>query len=234
MSVTRHTSADEAGAITECAGFMLGALREAIDASGAASFAISGGSSPKKLFEHMAAADFPWSKVDIFWVDERCVPPEDDQSNYKMAMAHLIVPAGIAPERVHRMLGEMEPHESAANYAAGLTAHFGLAHGAIPEFDLIHRGTGPDAHTASLFPGDPLIGNRTDLTAATYVPKFQQWRVTLLPGVLLAARHTAVYAPGADKAAALRQVFEGPFDPLQTPSQLGLHEANDEHWFITV
>jgi 6-phosphogluconolactonase len=212
---------------------MAGALRDAVHSNGRAAWAISGGSSPKPLFARMASLDVAWDRVHVFFVDERCVPPEDDQSNYKMAMEHLIKPAKIGDAQVHRIIGEIDPKESAEKYAAEIAAFFGTSAGVAPAFDLVHRGMGPDAHTASLFPGDPLIEDRAGVTAATYVPKFHQWRVTLLPAVLLAAKHTAVYAPGNDKAEALARVFGGAFDPLNVPSQLGLREAKDERWFIT-
>jgi 6-phosphogluconolactonase len=233
MSVRRDTFATEESAVGECSEFMLSVLRAALEKQETASLAVSGGLSPKPLFARMAAANFPWKRVHVFFVDERCVPPDNDQSNYKMVMEHLIGPAGVGAGQVHRIAGELDPKEAAAKYSAEIAQYFGLAAGATPEFDLVHRGMGPDAHTASLFPGDPLIADRSGIAAATYVPKFSQWRVTLLAGPLLAAKHTAVYAPGHDKADALARVFEGPFDLVNVPSQLGLREGKDERWFVT-
>ncbi len=233
MSVRKDTCATEEIAIWECSEYMAAVLRDELKTQERAAWAISGGSSPKPLFARMASLSVEWDRVHIFFVDERCVPPDDDQSNYKMAMEHLIGPAGIGAAQVHRILGEIAPKEAASRYAAEIGKFFGQAHGAMPRFDLVHRGMGPDAHTASLFPGDPLIENRTEVAAATHVPKFHQWRVTLLPSVLLAAKHTAVYAPGNDKAEAIAKVFGGTFDPLHVPSQLGLRDSKDERWFVT-
>ena len=101
----------------------------------------------------------------------------------------------------------------------------------MPRFDVVHRGMGPDAHTASLFPGDPLIDDRKGLAAATFAKQFNQWRVTLLPGVLLAARNTVILAPGEDKVEALHSVFHEQFDPRKYPSQLG-SDSDSTMWFL--
>jgi 6-phosphogluconolactonase len=93
----------------------------------------------------------------------------------------------------------------------------------------MHRGIGPDAHTASLFPGSPLIDDRTGIAAAVFAPQFDQWRVTLLPGVLEAARNTVLLAAGADKAEALRGVFHASYDPKKYPAQIGAVQAL---WFL--
>jgi 6-phosphogluconolactonase len=233
VSVRQIVSVDEAAAADACAQHVLALLADAARANGRATLAVSGGSSPKLLFARMAAAKFDWLGVHIFWVDERCVPPTDSASNYKLAKEHLIEPADIPESQVHRVLGEIAPEEAAARYADDIRAFFGLAAGALPSFDVIHRGIGPDAHTASLFPGDPLIDERTGIAAATFAAKFNQWRVTLLPGVLLAAAHTVVYAPGPDKAEALGHVFGEEYDPKKYPSQLGIRDGGEMTWFLT-
>jgi 6-phosphogluconolactonase len=223
VSARRILCPTDAAAAEACAQEMLKLIAAARDATGHAYVAISGGSSPKPMFAKMAAAGLDWTGVEIFFVDERCVPPTDSASNYKMANEYLLQPAGIPADQVHRMLGEIDPHEAARRYAAELPT----------VFDIIHRGIGPDAHTASLFPGDSLIDDHTNLTAATYASKFNQWRVTLLPAVLLAAKHTLVLASGGDKAEALAHVFGAEHDEKKYPAQLGVNEGIEMTWYVT-
>ncbi len=233
MSVRRLVFSDEDAAAEACAQHILSLLTDAVGAKGRATLALSGGSSPKLLFARMAAAKFDWRGVHIFWVDERCVPPADDASNYKLAREQLIEPAHIPDSRVHRIVGEIAPESAAQRYAGDIRAFFGLRGTELPSFDVIHRGMGPDAHTASLFPGDPLIDDRANIAVATFASQFNQWRVTLLPGVLLAGAHTAVYAPGHDKTEALAHVFGQEYDPKKYPSQLGLRDGGETAWFLT-
>lgn len=228
--VRRIRCASDVAAAEACAQEMLSLIGAARATHSRAAVALSGGSSPKPMFDKMAASNFDWTDVHIFFVDERCVPPSDAASNYKMAKEHLLDPARIPAVQVHRILGEIEPAESARQYADELLAFFGER---IPRFDVIHRGMGPDAHTASLFPGDPLIEDHAGATAATYATKFNQWRVTLLPAVLLAARHTLVLAPGEDKSEALAHVFGRERDENKYPSQIGLNEGIEMTWFVT-
>src|SRR4029077_419233 len=151
---------------------------------------------------------FGWDQVHLFWVDERGVPPDDSQSNFKLADDAWLAPAQFPRANVHRIEGELPAQTAAQRYAAALMKFFKLAAGEMPRFDAIHRGMGPDAHTASLFPGEPLIGNREDIAAAVFSESQKQWRVTLLPGALLAAKHTVFVVAGADKEEAVRAVFQ--------------------------
>jgi len=229
MSAKRHILPDPAAAAAACARRVLALLNGAVSRRGLATFAISGGSTPKLLFGELAGSGFAWSHVHLFWVDERCVPPADDASNYKLALKHLIEPADIPEENIHRIYGEMEPHQAAARYEAEIRRLFELGSTELPRFDAIHLGMGPDAHTASLFPGQSLIDDREGIAAALFAPQFDQWRVTLLPGVLKAARNTVVLAAGADKAAALRAVLDGAYDPNKYPAQI---VAGQAEWFV--
>jgi 6-phosphogluconolactonase len=194
-----------------------------------ATLAISGGSSPKPMFDGLARAAIPWDRVHIFWVDERCVPPTDDASNYRSANERLIAPAGIPESNVHRIQGELDPHAAAALYEEQVRVFFGLSGGELPRFDIVHRGIGADAHTASLFPGQSLIETGKGVAAPVFAPQFNQWRVTLLPGVLEAARNTVILATGADKAEAVRAVFNEPYDPVKFPAQIAARQAA---WFL--
>jgi 6-phosphogluconolactonase len=231
MSVQHFTAPDALGAAEACARHIFGLLTGALAAHERVSLAVSGGSTPKLLFQKMAAAPFAWDRVHLFFVDERCVAPTDSASNYKLANDYLIAPAHIPAGNVHRIVGEIAPTEAAARYAAEIGEFFGLRAGEMPRFDVLHRGMGPDAHTASLFPGDPLIDDRAGIAAATFAPQFHQWRVTLLPGVLLAARHTVFLVAGEDKVAAVRSVFHEKYDPKKFPSQIA-NEGDGVAWFL--
>jgi 6-phosphogluconolactonase len=211
---------------------ILSLLEATLDGAPVATLAISGGSTPKLLFGELAKAGFDWSRVHLLWVDERAVPPTDSQSNYKLAKEHFIDPAGFPASNVHRIQAELEPGAAARLYAEDILKFFQLRPGALPLFDIIHRGMGPDAHTASLFPGDPLIGNHENLVAATYVEKFHQWRITVLPGVLEAARNTIMLVAGEDKAEPLRTVLHEPYDPQKYPSQIATHSGQNVLWFL--
>jgi 6-phosphogluconolactonase len=219
-------------AATACAAWLLQELRTLLAGQHFARIAISGGSSPKLMFGTLAKTPFDWSRVHVFWVDERCVPPADPQSNYKLAKESWLDPSGVPAENIHRIAGELPPAEGASLYVEEIGKCFGLRGDELPAFDIIHRGMGPDAHTASLFPGEPLIGDRTNTAAAVYVGKLNTHRITLLPGVLLAAKKTVLLAAGADKAEPLFQVLRGPEDPFRFPCQIATRGALNALWFI--
>jgi 6-phosphogluconolactonase len=215
----------------DCSQFVLQTLAAALADASRATLAISGGSSPKLLFADMAQAAFDWSNVHIFWVDERCVPPTDSQSNFKLANDSLLEAAKIPAQNIHRVYGELEPEEGASRYVAEIKAFFALPDGKLPEFDVLHRGMGPDAHTASLFPGEPLIADRAGIAAHVWVEKMKMHRVTLLPGVLLAAKHTVLQVSGDDKAEAARQVITQPEDFFRYPCQIASRDGKAV-WFL--
>jgi len=162
-------------------------------------------------------------------VDERGVPPTHPQSNFKLASGAWLAPSKFPASNIHRIQAELAPTDAASRYRDDLIRHFALAPGEMPAFDVIHRGMGPDAHTASLFPGEPLIKDHTHLAAEIWVEKMHQWRITLLPGVLEAARQTVLLVVGADKAEPLRAVLSPPYDPLNLPCQIASAEAE---WFL--
>jgi 6-phosphogluconolactonase len=207
-----------------CAQHILSRLDDAIRKNSRANLAISGGSSPKPMFEIFSKTVFPWDHVQLYWVDERGVPPEDPQSNFGTTRDAWLAPGKFPAANIHRIEAELDARIAAERYAAQIRG---------VEFDVIHQGMGPDAHTASLFPGDPLIDDRQGLAAATWVEKFKQWRITMLPGVLIAARHTVMEVCGADKAPALRAVLRGEaYEPQKYPAQIIAHEARDSAWFV--
>ena len=232
MSVHRYSYPSAADAAAHCGDHILQLLNERLSGESVATLAISGGSTPRLMFEHMAKARFDWDQVHVFWVDERAVPPSDPQSNYRLAEETLLHPAHIPSRNVHRVRAELRPDEAARQYADEIRGFFGLRESQMPHFDVIHRGMGPDAHTASLFPGEPLIDDRENVAAAVWVEKMTQWRITLLPGVLLAARHTAMLVCGADKAEPARAVFNEPDNPRQYPAQIGTHHGRSVTLFM--
>jgi 6-phosphogluconolactonase len=232
MSAGSFVARDAQEASAACARKILELLADALAARPAASLAISGGSTPKLLFAELAHAGFDWSRVHLFWVDERGVAPDDPQSNYKLAREHFIDPAHFPPANVHRVQAELEPPIAAERYAAEIRRYFKLRENEFPQFDIIHRGMGPDAHTASLFPGEQAIDDHRNLVAAVYVEKFQQWRITLLAGVLEEARNTVMLVAGEDKAEPLRAVLSGPFDPKQYPAQIATRDRLNVTWFL--
>ncbi len=227
MNVRRFPGAQSAA--DACADAILQSLDEARRARGVATLAVSGGSTPRLMFQTMAKRGFDWSRVDLFQVDERCVPPDHDLSNYRMMREALLDHLHLAHGQIHRVEGELLPDEAAVRYAANITDSFRLQPHELPVFDVIQRGMGPDSHTASLFPGEPMIENLTGIAAAVWVEKMKQHRVTLLRGVLERARRTVMLVSGADKAEALKQVLEGPRDLMQHPCQIA---AGTAEWFV--
>ena len=177
----------------------------------------------------MARRPFDWSGVELFWVDERTVPQTDKQSNYRMTRESLLDVIDLLASRVHRVVGELPPDEAAVKYTAEIVRVFGLKEGELPVFDVLQRGMGPDMHTASLFPGEPLILNKTGIAAAVWVEKMGNHRVTLLPGVLERARQTLCLVTGADKTEGLKNVLTGPRDPLRMPSQIS---SDEMAWYV--
>ena len=211
-----------------CAEYIIGVLQS----SQRATLAISGGNTPIPMFKVLAGSDLDWTRIHVFWVDERCVPPGNDQSNFKHANESLLLPARVPQANIHRIPGEADPEEGARKYVEDIKRFFALEPGELPVFDVLHRGMGPDAHTASLFPGEPLIKNRTDIAAHVWVDKLKMHRVTLLPGVLAAAKHTVMQVTGAEKADPLHKVLFGPDDPLEYPCQIATRDSAKAVWFL--
>jgi 6-phosphogluconolactonase len=193
---------------------------------GQARIAISGGSTPKAAFQLLADPSqpwrdrMPWDKLNLYWVDERCVPPGDAESNYHMTREALLDHVPLKPEQVHRMEGELEPVVAAAKYESMLRNTFRLEGAESPRFDLVALGMGPDGHTASLFPHTEAIHEMGRLVTANHVPQKDTWRITLTWPVINNADSVFFMIGGADKAEVLREVVTGPRDPERLPSQL--------------
>ncbi|MGE3536325.1 MAG: 6-phosphogluconolactonase [Candidatus Tectimicrobiota bacterium] len=195
-----------------------------VAARGRFTVALAGGSTPKAAFALLASAAYrehvPWQHIHVFWGDERHVPPDHADSNYRMAHESMLAHVPIPAAHIHRILSEQEAHKAAEAYTATLQQAFGLRNGELPRFDLILLGMGPDGHTASLFPGTSAVHERTQLVVAPWVEKFHTFRITMSPPVLCNAEHVVFAAGGADKAETLQQVLEGPYNPDMYPSQV--------------
>jgi 6-phosphogluconolactonase len=191
---------------------------------GAYRVALSGGHTPIALHQSLVASPYrervAWERVQFYWGDDRCVPPDDEESNYRMARETLLEPLGIPAEQIHRMRTELPPAEAANQYEQELRATFDLAVGELPRFDFNLLGMGPDGHTASLFPHTAALMEMERLVVANEVPQLQTTRITLTAPVFNAAATTIFMIAGADKADALHAVLRGPVNPEEYPTQL--------------
>ena len=195
-------------------------IEQAVADRGRASVMLAGGSTPRAVYRHLAQTQgLPWDKVEIYFGDERAVPPGDPQSNYRMARESLLDAVCIPSSQIHRMPAERHDREAAAEeYARRL-----------PErLDLIILGLGEDGHTASLFPGSSALSERVRKVLAVVGPQAPLHRLTVTPPVIAAAREKIILVSGAGKAGAVAQALEGPDQPVQCPAQL----ARDGIWIM--
>jgi len=211
---------DAEQAAEAAAAFVAGSLRAARAERGRAHLVLAGGETPRRTYELLAGGLRDCEGVDLWFGDERAVPPEDPQSNFRMVAETLLAGAAIAPERVHRIGGELEPHEAARSYAAELRDHLPIRPDGVPVLDVVLLGLGEDGHTASLFPADPALESRGELCIVVNAPKPPRVRITLTLEVLRAARRIAFLATGSAKAAAVAAVLAGP-SPEAPASLLG-------------
>ncbi len=219
--------ADAAALAAEAAERFTSAAEKAAAQHGRARIAISGGSTPKAAFSLLADPSqpwrqrMPWDKLELFWVDERCVPPDHADSNYRMTREAMLDKVPLKPEQVYRMEGELEPAVAAARYESLLRNVFRLEGAESPRFDLVALGMGPDGHTASLFPHTEAIHEMGRLVTANHVPQQKDsWRLTLTWPVIDQASSVFFLIGGADKAQILYEVLTEPQDPERLPSQL--------------
>ncbi len=184
---------------------------DAIARSGRFTVALSGGSTPKALYSLLASPEYrnlvDWSRVHLFWGDERSVPPHHPDSNFRMVREALLDKIQIPNENIHRMPGERAPAEAAAAYEAEIKNCFGVKPGGWPRFDLIFLGLGEDGHTASLFPGTDAANERAHLVAVVYVQRLQSYRLTLTLPVINAAAQVTFLVSGESKAAIVREIL---------------------------
>jgi 6-phosphogluconolactonase len=193
---------------------LMAEIRRVLEIRNRCSLALAGGSTPRPVYQQLAAESPDrdlWPRIDVFFSDERCVPPDDPASNYRMVKETLLDRVPADQGAIHRMEGERPDHETAARAYEAM----------LPDrLDLLVLGLGRDGHTASLFPGAPALGETTRRVVPARSPQPPFPRLTITPPVILDARQTVVLVAGADKAEALARVIEGPDQPSRTPGQL--------------
>ena len=203
----------------EAAERIIAAANRAADEGRRFSIALAGGSSPKALYELLAndayKSRIDWANVDVFFGDERTVPPDHKDSNYRMAREAMLTKVPIPGDNVYRMAGEADPNEAAKQYGEMLKEKFGEG-----GLDLVLLGMGDDGHTASLFPETAALDENRHRAVANFVPKLSTWRITLSAPFINRAREVLLLVSGAGKAQRLREVLEGPQDPRRLPVQL--------------
>jgi 6-phosphogluconolactonase len=210
-------------------------VEQAVTKRGVARVAISGGSTPQATFKLLAAEPFasrvPWDKLQLFWVDERCVAPDNPESNYGVARDLLLSRVPIPEANVFRMEGELDPEVAASRYESTLRNVLRLEGAETPAFDLVSLGMGPDGHTASLFPNTDGLNELGRLVIANHVPQKDVWRISLTWPVINHASQVVFELEGPGKADILAEVLTGPRDPDRLPSQL-IRPANGNLLFL--
>ena len=208
--------------------------REAISKRGRFAVALAGGSTPKRAYELLASDDYKslldWSQVHIFFGDERAVPPDDDESNYRMANEALLARVGLPDRNIHRMNGVGDVVAHARLYEDEMRTFFNDA--AWPRFDLVLLGLGDDGHTASLFPGTEVLAEREDWVAGVWVEKLGAYRITLTPPAINHAAHIIFLVTGETKAERLREILRGEAGPAHLPAQLIKPLDGSLEWFV--
>jgi 6-phosphogluconolactonase len=226
LQIKYYVEPDPAALARRAVEYFVEMAGEAVEAQGRARIAISGGSTPKAAFELLADPNqpwrhrMPWEMLDLYWVDERSVPPEDPESNYRMTREALLDHVPLPPDQIHRIEGELEPEAAAARYEEELRSCFRLDEGGNPRFDLVALGLGSDGHTASIFPHSQAVHEMNRLVVANRVPKTGASRITLTWPAINHARSVFFLVSGVEKAAVLNELLTGPFDPERLPSQL--------------
>ncbi len=205
----------------EAATRIAGVLESAIDTRGRASLGLSGGNTPLDAYRLLAQAQVDWTKVHIFWVDERAVPPNDDRSNYRWAKATLLDPARVPSECIHRMEAERPDLDAAArDYEKAIRILVPPNGDGVPCFDALVLGVGDDGHTASLFPGEPTVDLTGQAVAAVPAYGAHEARMTVTAPVIEHARYVFVLAVGPKKHPALTRIWDVRGDVHQTPARI--------------
>lgn len=222
-SKLRITTVDDTEALARKASeIFVNDARRAIEAKDHFYVAISGGLTPRRFFELIGAVSdllaLPWRKIQLFWVDERCVPPDSPASNYRLAAETFLPKVSIPPDNVHRIQAESSDCEAAVQlYEEEIRKAFGISQGQVPQFDLIILGMGPDGHTGSLFRDSYAPFDKEDLACVVYSMSDDYNRITMTHPVLRAASHLVILVSGPEKAAILREVLTAECDEVRYP-----------------
>lgn len=208
---------------------------EALTAHDRFTIALSGGSTPKRLYGLLALEPYcnqiDWTRAEIFWGDERCVPPDDAESNYHLAYEVMLSKLPIPASHVHRIPADQSDRVAAsAAYEQEMRRVFGTDR--VPSFDLIQLGLGPEAHTASLFPHQASLRETERLVMSVSVPKPPPARLTFTPPLLNAAKHILFLVTGAEKADAVQAVLEGEYQPDEYPAQIVHPTQGEVTWML--
>jgi 6-phosphogluconolactonase len=197
--------------VAEAAEFILQQARTALAERDQFRIALSGGNTPRPIYTELAriGRELPWDRVFFTFGDERCVPPEDPESNYRMARESLFVLAAVPEKSIARMRGEIDPQLAAQEYQDGLDLLAAQRGEMIYRHDLILLGMGDDGHTASLFPGTAALQEKTRKVVANFVPNFNAWRITFTFPLIGQARHICFLANAHRNAALLEEVLDG-------------------------
>ncbi len=216
----------------EAAGHITTLAAEAIAQRGAFSLALAGGSTPTRTYRLLATEEFAsridWPRVHVFFGDERCVPPDHPQSNYRMAWEALLRYVPIPEEQIYRIQGELEADIAARRYDHRLRDHTAIH----PIFDLVLLGLGSDGHTASLFPGTDALHEETRWVLPVFYQQQAAWRVSLTPAFIQRAQQVTFIVSGREKAATVHQVLHGPFQPDLLPAQAIRSQSGQVNWYL--
>ncbi len=217
------------------------AAEQAIEARGIFSVALSGGSTPRGLYSRLASppygAALPWDDIHVFWADERSVPPEHPESNYRLAFQYLLARMPVPLENIHRIKAERGTQAAADDYEDVVRGFFQLPDdageaGDLETFDLVYLGMGEDGHTASLFPGTPALQEKRRWVTANHVERLDSWRITLTAPAINRARQVVFLVTGDKKRMRVREVLQGPSQPDELPAQLIQPENGDLIWLV--
>lgn len=224
--------ADQEALSRAAAEFFVAEARKAVQARGRFAVALSGGGTPRRTYEILGQEPFrelvPWQNTHIFWGDERCVPADDPRNNARMARRTLLDYVPIPSEQIHPMVCVRTPLEAAAKYEALLRSFFTGA----PRFDLVLLGLGENGHTASLFPGSPVLKEQQRWVAEVYVPEEGLHRLTLTATAINQAAQIVFLVSGSGKATILRKVLEGVQDSRNLPAMMIMPVEGGLLWLV--